>query len=136
MINPHEIDQEIGEINVTPLVDVMLVLLIIFMITAPFLMQGIAVSLPKAQAKAFRKQPAQPLILTIDKEGEIYLEKHPLSLLELQRRLPALMAIHPGEPIYLKADGQVPYERVIRVLDAMDRLGFHDIGLVTESGEE
>lgn len=122
---------EISDINVTPLVDVILVLLIIFIITAPFLVQGIKVALPQAQATAFKNQPAQPLIITVNREGELYLGEHRLSLLELKRRLPSLMQSHEGEAVYLKADAEVPYGRVVRVLDAFDELGIHDIGLVT-----
>ncbi|HPR64032.1 MAG TPA: biopolymer transporter ExbD [Thermoanaerobaculia bacterium] len=123
--------EEIAEINVTPLVDVILVLLIIFMITAPFLLQGIQVDLPQASAQAFKSQPAQPLIITIDKDGEIYLKENRVTLLELKRRLPSLMQLHNGEAVYFKADEAVPYGRVIRVLDTLDELGIHDIGMVT-----
>jgi biopolymer transport protein TolR len=126
-----EFDREMGEINVTPLVDVILVLLIIFMITAPLLLSGIQVQIPASQAGSLPAQPAQPLVISINKEGQIYMDQQALPLLELKRRLPAWLAARKGQAVYLRADEGVPYGSVVRVLDVLDEAGAEAIGLVT-----
>ena len=124
-------EREFAEINVTPLVDVILVLLIIFMITAPLLLSGIQVQIPASQAGAMPQQPSQPLILTLDKKGQVFIEQQAVPLLDLKRRLPALLESHKGQAVYLKADEQVPYGSVVKVLDLLDDTGVSAIGLVT-----
>jgi biopolymer transport protein ExbD len=126
-----DFDTGFSEINVTPLVDVILVLLIIFMITAPLLLSGIQVQIPASQAGSLPAQPAQPLVITIDKRGQIFMDQQPLPLLELQRRLPAWLAGRKGQAVYLRADEGVPYGSVVRVLDVLDEAGAEAIGLVT-----
>ena len=124
-------DGGFAEINVTPLVDVILVLLIIFMITAPLLLSGIQVQIPASQAGSLPTQPAQPLVITIDKKGQIFMDQQALPLLELKRRLPAWLAGLKGQEVYLRADEGVPYGSVVRVLDVLDDAGAEAIGLVT-----
>jgi biopolymer transport protein TolR len=128
-------EQEFAEINVTPLVDVILVLLIIFMITAPLLLSGIQIQIPASQAGAMPQQPAQPLVVTVDKKGQIFIEQQSVTLLDLKRRLPGLLQSHKGQAVYLKADELVPYGNVVKVLDLLDEAGASSIGLVTREGK-
>ena len=130
-----KLEQEFAEINVTPLVDVILVLLIIFMITAPLLLSGIRVQIPASQAGAMPQQPAQPLVLTIDKKGQVFIEQQAVPLLDLKRRLPGLLESHKGQAVYLKADEQVPYGSIVKVLDLLDDAGASAIGLVTREAK-
>ena len=130
-----KLENEFSEINVTPLVDVILVLLIIFMITAPLLLSGIQIKIPESQAGSLPQQPSQPLVLTIDKKGQIFIEQQSLTLLDLKRRLPALLESHKGQAVYLKADEQVPYGSVVKVLDLLDGAGAETIGLVTRESK-
>jgi biopolymer transport protein TolR len=130
-----KLEQEFSEINVTPLVDVILVLLIIFMITAPLLLSGIQVQIPDSQAGAMPQQPSQPLVLTIDKKGQVFIEQQAVPLLDLKRRLPGLLESHQGQAVYLKADEQVSYGSIVKVLDLLDDAGASSIGLVTREAK-
>jgi biopolymer transport protein TolR len=130
-----KIEHEFSEINVTPLVDVILVLLIIFMITAPLLLSGIQIKIPASQAGSLPQQPSQPLVLTIDKQGQIFIEQQSLTLLDLKRRIPALLESHKGQAVYLKADEKVPYGSLVKVLDILDSAGAESIGLVTREAQ-
>ena len=121
---------DLAEINVTPLVDVMLVLLIIFMITAPMLVQGLKVNLPKQDAPALNSKTEEPLILTLTSDQIILLADEPVHLKLLADRLGALLAGSP-RPVYLKADETLPYGFVIRVLAVLDQIGVEQVGMVT-----
>ncbi|MCK5377586.1 MAG: ExbD/TolR family protein [Acidobacteria bacterium] len=121
---------DLAEINVTPLVDVMLVLLIIFMITAPMLVQGLKVNLPKQDAPALSSKTEEPLILTLTSDQIILLRDEPVHLKLLADRLGALLAGSP-RPVYLKADATLPYGFVIRVLAVLDQIGVEQVGMVT-----
>jgi len=121
---------DLAEINVTPLVDVMLVLLIIFMITAPMLVQGLKVNLPKQDAPALSSKTEEPLILTLTSDQIILLRDEPVHLKLLADRLGALLAGSP-RPVYLKADETLPYGFVIRVLAVLDQIGVEQVGMVT-----
>jgi len=121
---------DLAEINVTPLVDVMLVLLIIFMITAPMLVQGLKVNLPKQDAPALSSETEEPLILTLTSDQIILLGDEPVHLKLLADRLGALLAGSP-RPVYLKADETLPYGFVIRVLAVLDQIGVEQVGMVT-----
>jgi len=117
-----------SEINVTPLVDVMLVLLIIFMVTAPMLKMGIDVQLPKAKAKHLIEEERFTVI--INKKGEIYLNDRKVSLRQLHRKLSAISKRNPE--LYIKADRAVPYGLVVKVMAEIKDAGIEKVGLVTE----
>jgi biopolymer transport protein TolR len=126
----EDLDQ-MAEINVTPLVDVMLVLLIIFIITAPMLVQGLKVNLPKQDAPAITSKTDEPVILTLTSDQIILLGDEPVHLKLLPDRLGALLAGSP-RPVYLKADETLPYGFVIRVLAVLDQVGVEQVGMVTQ----
>jgi biopolymer transport protein TolR len=121
---------DLADINVTPLVDVMLVLLIIFIITAPMLVQGLTVELPKQQAPALNGKGHEPIILTITRDQVILLDDEPVHIKLLADRLGAQLAGSP-RPVYLKADESLPYGFVVRVLAVLDQVGVEQVGMVT-----
>lgn len=125
-------DPVMADINVTPLVDVMLVLLIIFMITAPMLHQGIEVALPRAEAQNLRMRTEDPLILSIDRGGAVYLKDSPVDVADLVGQLKGLMSERGDDSVFLKGDRDVPYGRVIEVLDTLHRGGIVHVGMVTD----
>ena len=120
-----------SDINVTPFVDVMLVLLIIFMVTAPLMIQGVDVNLPKTTAKEIRTQE-DPLILTVNKKREISLEKQIIEFDELEAKLKMIFEYRGDKKILLRADKDLPYGFVINVIAAAKRAGFDYAGLITE----
>jgi len=121
---------EMAEINVTPLVDVMLVLLIIFIITAPMLVQGLKVNLPKQDAPAITGKSDEPLVLTLNTDRIIFLGDEPVHIELLGDRLGAVLAGQP-RPVYVKADQDLPYGFVVKVLAVLDRVGVEQVGMVT-----
>ncbi len=123
----------LSEINVTPLVDVMLVLLVIFMITAPMLHQGIEVALPKANAKNLQARVEDPLIVSINRDGIVYLGEMPIHPTQLAERLTPVLAARQDKSVFLKGDRDVPYGSVIEVLDALRAGGIQDIGMITQN---
>ena len=123
--------EPMGEINVTPLVDVMLVLLIIFMVTAPLLTQGVNVDLPKADAPALQ-QNVEPLVITIHANGHIFLQKHPIALKQLTVRIKAMRASKPNLPVFIRGDANTPYGRIATVMGMLESAGIEKVGLVTE----
>jgi biopolymer transport protein TolR len=127
-----EQDSVMGDINVTPLVDVMLVLLIIFMVATPMLHQGIQVALPRADARNLPLKVQDPLVLSINRKGEIYLRDAEVPLAELADRLKEGLAGRADDTVFLKGDREVPYGRVIEVLDRLHRSGIVHVGMVTE----
>lgn len=120
----------VAEINVTPLVDVMLVLLIIFMVTAPMMTQGLEVDLPKTTAKALRQQE-EPIVVSIRKEGKIFLGKIPVNRELLKQQLAKLSPEQKKEPIYLRADKSVPYGTVVAAMADIRSAGFEKLGMIT-----
>ncbi|MBN2056672.1 ExbD/TolR family protein [bacterium] len=120
-----------SEINVTPLVDVMLVMLVIFMVTAPFLQQGIEVKLPAAAQKDFTNGSSEDYVLTVGKDGEIYLNDVEIPLQHLEPKLRQLNTQHPIQAIFLRADNDVPYGTVICVIDQVKQAGITTMGMVT-----
>ena len=122
----------LADINVTPLVDVMLVLLIIFMITAPMLHQGIEVALPRADAEAMAMRVDDPLVLSINRDGLIYVQDDPIHPSQLVERLQPILAARGDDTVFLKGDRELPYGKVIEVLDVLHKGGVHRIGMVTE----
>jgi biopolymer transport protein TolR len=122
----------VAEINVTPLVDVMLVLLIIFMVTAPMMTQGVDVDLPKTTSKALRQQE-EPLMVEIDKEGIIRLgkDKTEVHLALVRQALEKMPQEKKKEPIYLRADETISYGLVVQVMAKIKQAGFEKLGMVT-----
>ncbi len=120
----------LAEINVTPFVDVMLVLLIIFMVTAPLLTAGVPVELPKTQAKPLTDD-REPLSVTIRKDGSVYLQQVKVSTDTLAERVKAIASNGNDERIYVRGDTSVPYGRVIEVMAILNNAGFTKVGLVT-----
>ena len=120
-----------SQINVTPLVDVMLVLLVIFMVTAPILQQGVSVDLPQAQAGALSDRSA-PLVVSVTKAGDVYLDEQRLAQGELAGRLRALAAAKPDGQVLVRADQSVPYGEVVRVMAAIKAAGIRRVGMVTQ----
>lgn len=123
-----------SEINVTPFVDVMLVLLIIFMVAAPMLTVGVPVELPKTAAQALPQDTEEPLSVTLQSDGTVRIMETEVSLDELVNRLRAIAAERADDRVYLRADGVVPYEQVAQVMGALNAGGFSSIGLVTDVG--
>ena len=120
-----------SEINVTPLVDVMLVLLIIFMVTAPMMTQGLDVNLPQTTAKSIKTQE-DPLFMTINKKGEIFLEEHMIRLEDLEEKVKSIFKYRRDKELLLRADRDIPYGVVIKVIAAVKRAGIDKLGMVTE----
>jgi len=120
----------LSEINITPFVDVVLVLLIIFLITAPMLIRGIDVNVPRSQSKNI--EPEERLVVAITKGQVIYLDDQPITLSRLEKVLAGLKERNPRASIYVKADRDVPYGAVIQVMDAAKKAGIDRLGMVTE----
>ncbi len=122
--------ESLAEINVTPLVDVMLVLLIIFIVTSPMLVQGLQVDLPRQAAAPIPQSAKEPVVLTITKDRLILVGEQPVHLQLLPEKLAPLITPGP-RPVYLKADRSLPYGFVVQVLATLNRLGVDEIGMVT-----
>ncbi len=122
-----------SEINVTPFVDVMLVLLIIFMVAAPLLTVGVPVELPKTAANALPTEEEEPLTITVEASGDLSIQNTPVAAPELVGRLRAIAAERSTDKVFLRADGAVSYAQVVQVMGALNNAGFSDIGLVTDS---
>ncbi len=120
-----------SEINVTPLVDVMLVLLIIFMVAAPMMIQGVDVSLPKTATRNIKTQD-EPLMLTVNKEGQIFLESHKIELANLEMKVKKIFENRREKEVLLRADKDVSYGFVIEVIARVKRAGIDKLGMVTE----
>lgn len=128
-------EDSISQINVTPLVDVMLVLLVIFMVTAPILQQGLNVDLPEVAAGGLTGQDEQ-LVVIVTRDGRIQLNDRPLQTDELSQKLTAIAQVRPDRQVYLRADKSVPYGKVVEVMAAIRNAGIKKLGMVTEPLEE
>ncbi len=124
-----------SEINVTPFVDVMLVLLVIFMVTAPLLTVAVPVDLPKARAAAVGK-PEQPLIVSVRADGTVFLQETRLDTTTLIARLRAISRVRDDPRIFVRGDRTVPYGRIMQVMSAISAAGFPKVALVAEDGDE
>ena len=120
-----------SEINVVPLVDVVLVLLIIFMVTAPMMTQGLDVELPQTDSSALR-QSDDLIILTVTRDSKVYLDEHPVEPDKLAPVIKNIVERKPGTKIYLRADKDVPYGVIVRVMAQTREAGINDLGMVTE----
>jgi biopolymer transport protein TolR len=121
-----------SEINVTPMVDVMLVLLVIFMVTAPLLTVGVPVQLPKTKAAAMTN-PDEPVVISVEKDGNVFLQETAIKLDELGPRLAAITANKPDTTIYVRADQDTNYGMFAQVLAELQASGFSKVGLITDS---
>jgi biopolymer transport protein TolR len=126
--------QPMAEINVTPFVDVMLVLLIIFMVAAPLLTVGVPIELPKTAAQALPSETEEPLTVTLAADGQVLIQTTEIDREDLVPRLRAIAAERADDRIYLRADGSVTYEQVAQLMGALNAGGFSSIGLVTDVG--
>ena len=127
---------DMAEINVTPLVDVMLVLLIIFMISAPMLTQGLDVALPAAEGKSFELASNNPAKVTVTASGAVYVDGSPAGTTDLELTLGPMLRARRIKRALLEADEGVPYGRVVAVLDVMNRAGVEQLGMITRPGEK
>lgn len=123
-----------SEINVTPFVDVMLVLMIIFMVAAPMLQVGVPLELPDTAASAMPQEQEEPLTVSITAEGIIMIQDTEIADAEMIPKLKAIAAERTSDKIFLRADGALAYDRVAQVMGALSSGGFNNIGLVTDAG--
>ena len=123
-----------SEINVTPFVDVMLCLLIIFMVSAPLMTVGVPIELPETAAEALPSEQEEPLSVTMAGEGRVMIQETEVPLADLVPRLQAIAAERESARVFLRADGSIPYDQVMTVMGALNAGGFREIGLVTDAG--
>jgi biopolymer transport protein TolR len=136
-IRTQDTDDEFGaaplsEINVTPLVDVMLVLLIIFMVAAPLMTVGVPVQLPKTAASKV-SQPKQPVVVTINAQGQPFLDKEPLAPETMMPRLRQLASVDPSQVVLVRGDKSVPYGRIIEIMGQINAAGFSKVSLIAQA---
>jgi biopolymer transport protein ExbD len=124
--------QPLAEINVTPMVDVMLVLLVIFMVTAPLLTVGVPLDLPKTRAAALT-EPKPPVILSLNRRGEVYIGDEQVEPDDLERRLTGLAAEDPSRIVYVRGDQTISYAQLMEALSIVNRAGFAKVSLVAEA---
>ena len=127
----------ISDINVVPYIDVMLVLLVIFMISAPLMVQGIQVNLPEATSEALPVKNNEPLIVSIKEDGTLFIEaesteNNALNLEDLNKAVTKIFEANPGLQVVIRGDGQVKYERVMSVMAELQTAGAQDIGLISQ----
>jgi biopolymer transport protein TolR len=125
----------ISNINVTPLVDVMLVLLVIFMVTAPILQQGVNINLPKVKAAPLTGEEQQ-LVVALNKNGQVFLNDAPITVTELGPKLGAILKLRPDRQVFLRADQGIRYGEVMRVISTIKGAGVERLGMVTEPPPE
>jgi len=123
-----------SQINVTPLVDVMLVLLVIFMVTAPMMQQGVQVNLPKADTKSL-KSPVEAVVVSIEKSGRVFIDKTDIPPGELKTKLSAMLVNRAKKEVFLKADQDVPYGEVVKAMAEIKGAGVERLGMVTEPAQ-
>jgi biopolymer transport protein TolR len=136
-IRAQDADDEFGaaplsEINVTPLVDVMLVLLIIFMVAAPLMTVGVPVQLPKTAAPKV-SQPKQPIVISIDEQGQPFLDKEPLAPDAVMPRLRQLASVDPNQVVLVRGDKAVQYGRIIEIMGQINAAGFSKVSLIAQA---
>jgi biopolymer transport protein TolR len=123
-----------SEINVTPFVDVILCLLIIFMVAAPLMTVGVPIDLPDTAAEALPSEEEEPLTVTLTPDGQVMIQTTPVPMEDLITRLRAVATERASTRIFLRADGAIAYEEVMRIMGALNAGGLREIGLVTDSG--
>ncbi|HEX9982374.1 MAG TPA: ExbD/TolR family protein [Thermoanaerobaculia bacterium] len=132
----HDDLGDMAEINVTPLVDVMLVLLIIFMVTAPMLTQGLDVELPQAEGRSFELASSQPAKISVLSTGGVYVDGTAVGAGNLEQTLGPMLRAKKVKRALLEADAGVPYGRVVAVLDVMNRAGVEQLGMMTQPNQK
>ncbi len=120
----------LAEMNVIPLVDVVLVLLVIFMVTAPMLHRGMDIKLPASSSNTLKA--GERIVVTIERDQKLYMDKDPVSVAQLERKLRAVKQRNPAASVYLRADRDIPYGQVVQVMDGVKRAGIERLGMVTE----
>ncbi|ASG66231.1 MULTISPECIES: protein TolR [Idiomarina] len=141
MVMPRKRRKPVAEINVVPYIDVMLVLLIIFMVTAPLITQGVKVDLPKATAEPLSEDSKPPLVASVDAEGRYYLNQGdsqdtPMQADELATLVAAHLQVEPDTPVMVNGDGAVSYNQIVQLMVLLQRAGVPSVGLMTDSSEE
>ena len=121
-----------SEINVTPLVDVMLVLLVVFMVTAPLLTVGVPVELPQTQAPPIN-EPKEPLVITLNREGVVYIQEASVAVDSLVPKLQAITGANPDAVLYVRGDKDINYGRVLEIMSLVSAAGFRKVSLVAEA---
>ncbi len=127
-------NRPMSEINVTPFVDVMMVLLIIFMVAAPLTTVGVPVELPRTSATSLPSEQEEPLAVTLTADGLVQIQTTEVAEDEIVPRLRAILAERASDRVFLRADGSIPYARVVQVMGALNAAGITNIGLVTDTG--
>ena len=127
-------NQPMSEINVTPFVDVMLVLLVIFMVAAPLMTAGVPLNLPQTAANAVPTEQEEPLVISIPAEGQMLVMDQPVEDTQVVSALRTALADRQSGRVFLRADGAIPYSRVVQIMGALNAAGITDIVLVTETG--
>lgn len=123
-----------GEINVVPYIDVMLVLLVIFMVTAPLLKEAVKVNLPQANANAVNNPDRETLVVTVDRQGRYFLDNRPMTGDALGAKVAAILRLRPRTPVLIRGDRKVPYEKVVQAMALLQAAGAPTVGLLTEPG--
>ena len=119
-----------AEINIVPLVDVVLVLLVIFMVTAPMLYRGMDINLPRSSSNTIK--PEERVVLTVERDRRVYVDKDLISLAQLPQKMDALRRKNPDVSVFLRADQDVPYGTVVQVMDSIKKAGIVKLGMVTD----
>lgn len=125
-------NQLMSEINVTPFVDVMLVLLIIFMVAAPMMTQGVDVALPEVKAQSLPQDDEAPFVISVDKEGHVFINDFEVDQQKLNTKLLAIFKEKPTDKVFLRADKRVPYGTVMDVMAQIRAAGIEKLGMITE----
>ncbi|MEC7910546.1 MAG: protein TolR [Pseudomonadota bacterium] len=126
----------VSDINVVPYIDVMLVLLVVFMVSAPLMVQGILLNLPEASNEPLPREQQDPLIISVDSKGQFYLEiqssqNEPLALIQLSEKISSILKINPSLQVVVRGDGQVEYQRIISLMSELQNTGVDNVGLIT-----
>lgn len=133
-MDPYRVRRKklMSEINVVPYIDVMLVLLVIFMITAPLLSQGVKVDLPQASANVVDVKDSETLVVTVDRKGQYFLDDRKITPAALRKKVAGTMRLRPKTPILVRGDRRVPYGEVVKAMALLQDAGAPSVGLVTQ----
>ena len=126
----------VSDINVVPYIDVMLVLLVVFMVSAPLMVQGILLNLPEASNEPLPREQQDPLNISVDSKGQFYLEiqssqNEPLALIQLSEKISSILKVNPSLQVVVRGDGQVEYQRIISLMSELQNTGVDNVGLIT-----
>lgn len=132
----HKKRRLMGEINVVPYIDVMLVLLVIFMITAPLLTQGVKVDLPQTKSVPLNQTDNETVVVTVNRKGQYFIDDRPVNATELATRVAAIMRLRPQTPVYIRGDRNVAYNEVMKAMVLLQNAGVGNVGLITQAPDE